>query len=247
MSQLNDPGMENVDLQTSPYGYSAVGLDALGASEYTLVSIVRDRSGCVAAFAGELEAATQAIVKACRYSPRAEYLLIRLADFSDAVDEVHGFKLLESCQPGSNQGKLRPNGSTALFDATQNALEATLDYAGRLAAGSFGANAILFILTDGEDNVSSLTPAAVRKTLAEAMRGEALESVVTVLIGVNVRDRAAKSALAHFHREAGLTQYVDAGDATPQRLAQVADFISRSISAQSFALGSGGASRSLTF
>ena len=47
--------------------------------------------------------------------------------------------------------------------------------------------------------------------------------------------------------EAGLSQFVDAGDATPQRLAKLAQFVSQSISLQSRALGSGAPSQPLTF
>ncbi len=247
MAELNEPGMESVNLANSPYGYSATGLDDLGATEYTLVTIVRDRSGSVAAFADELEECTQAVVKACQHSPRADYLLIRLVDFNETLAEVHGFKLLENCNAGDYRGRLRPGGSTALFDATQNAVEATVEYAGRLSAGNLSANAALFILTDGEDNASSLPPAAVKDAVARAVHSEALESVLTVLIGVNVRDRGVRKALETFYKGAGLTRYVDASDASPQTLARIAAFVSRSISAQSLALGTGGPSQSPTF
>jgi len=47
--------------------------------------------------------------------------------------------------------------------------------------------------------------------------------------------------------QAHLTQYVDAGDATPKKLAKLAQFVSQSIASQSQSLGTGAASQPLTF
>jgi hypothetical protein len=54
--------------------------------------------------------------------------------------------------------------------------------------------------------------------------------------GVNIRERRVLDALLKFEREA-----------TTEKLAKLAAFISRSISAQSQSLGTGGASKVLTF
>ena len=53
MPKLND-GLVDHALTTGSYGYSAVNLEDLGASEYTLVTIVCDISGSVIRFADEL-------------------------------------------------------------------------------------------------------------------------------------------------------------------------------------------------
>lgn len=47
--------------------------------------------------------------------------------------------------------------------------------------------------------------------------------------------------------DAGFTQYVEVDNATDAKLAKLADFVSRSVSSQSQALGSGGPSKALTF
>jgi hypothetical protein len=56
-----------------------------------------------------------------------------------------------------------------------------------------------------------------------------------------------KQSLEMFYNEAGLTQFVDVGDATDKHLAKVLNFVSQSVSSQSQALGSGVMSQSLQF
>jgi len=234
-------------LPTSGYGYSATRLDDLGAAEYTLVSIVCDASGSVGAFRGELEQALKSIVQACRLSPRADNLLLRLVSFDDRLNELHGFKLLEQCNLSDYDGILRTGGTTALYDAAENAVSATTDYARRLDASDFAANALVFVLTDGMDNASTLTARSVKEALGQAVAEEALESFQSVLIGVNVSDRAVGGYLQDFKTDVGFTQYVEIANADAKTLSRLADFVSRSISAQSKSLGTGGGSASLTF
>ncbi|MBM3457555.1 MAG: VWA domain-containing protein [Armatimonadetes bacterium] len=247
MPILNTPTLDTQALPTGQYGYSATRLDALGAAEYTLVTIVTDVSGSVAPFRKEMEGAIQEIVQACRYSPRADNLLIRLVLFDDTLQETHGFKLLQECNPKDYRKVLKAGGSTALYDAAENAVAATTGYGRQLTDADFGVNAILFVLTDGMDNASTLGVAAVRDRLVEAVTSEALESLVSVLVGVNVQDQTVGGYLQDFKTEAGFTQYVEIGHANAGTLSKLAEFVSRSISAQSQALGTGGASQTLTF
>lgn len=247
MPVLTDLNLDRKALATSHYGYSATRIDDLGASEYTLVSIVSDSSSSVQAFGHELTEALKSIVQACQYSPRADNLLLRLVEFNGQMNELHGFKMLPFCRLGDYDTILNLGGSTALYDAAENAISATTDYARDLTRKGFGANAIVFVLTDGEDNSSKLTANSVKQALVRARSEEALESFVSVLIGVNVQDRNIGRYLQKLHTDAGFTQYVEIGRADARTLARLADFVSRSISAQSVALGTGGPSKSLTF
>ena len=247
MPIINDTQLDHVVLPNSHYGYSATRLDDLGATEYTIASIVADVSGSTAAFISDMEAAITRIVQACKFSPRADNLLLRLVAFDDSLRELHGFKLLENCHLADYGGALRSGGSTALYDATENAVASTTNYAQKLAAGDFSANAIVFVITDGADNASKSSAKQVKKAFAEAIRSEALESIVSVLIGVNVNDVNVSRYLQAFHVDAGFTQYVELDNADAKTLARLAEFVSQSISAQSQALGTGGASQPLVF
>lgn len=247
MPVLYDANLDQITLPDSHYGYSATRLGELGATEYTVVTVACDVSGSTAAFTLDMEAAITRIVQACKLSPRADNLLLRLVAFNDNLTEIHGFKLLENCNLADYGGVLRAGGSTALYDAAENAVASTVNYGQRLAAGAFSANAILFVITDGMDNASKLPAARVKDALARAVTTEALEGVVSVLIGVNVADREASRYLRQFHASAGFTQYIELEKADARSLARLAQFLSRSILSQSQMLGTGGTPPSLVF
>lgn len=245
MPRLAD--LQNHNLPNDPYGYSAVGLEKLGATEYTVVGLAQDVSGSVGPFKDPMEKCLQTIVEACKHSKRADNLLIRRADFDDAMHEIHGFRLLPEIKPDEYNGSIQIGGSTALFDTTKNMIESIADYGKRLADQEFAVNGILFVVTDGCDNVSKCGMIDCKNAFAAATQAENLESLVSVLIGVNISDATVKQHLEDFSKTAGFTQFVDMGAATKEKLARLADFVSKSISAQSQALGSGGPSKPLTF
>ncbi len=246
MPRLNDATLEVMNLKGTSYQYSATRIDHLGATEYTLVSVVVDISGSVYRFGNELEKCLQQVIEACRKSPRADNLLIRILLFNNKLEELHGYKLLTSCNIDDYKNVLKPGGETALYDATYNAVEATLAYGETLNKNDFAVNAIVFILTDGMDNVSTYGTTKVKEVLANAVSGEKVESMVSILVGVNVSQPEVDRYLDLFRTEANINQYVKIDEATPQKLAKLAEFVSKSISSQSQALKSGAPSQLLT-
>jgi len=245
MPKLNDESMmEEKSLPNTSFGYSATRIDELGATEYTTVDLIVDVSGSVDRFSVDLEKAIQEIVNACKLSPRADNLMIRLVTFNQRMDEIHGYKLLENCNIGDYDGILNCGGGTALFDASENAVLSAVDYAKSLTDSDFAVNSIVFILTDGDDNSSAVSASAVKKALIDATRSEATESMVSILVGVGVGSYPdIDKYLNDFKDAAGITQYVETKDANAKTLAKLAEFVSKSISAQSQALGTGGASQ----
>jgi len=117
---------------TSNFGFSAASIDDLGATEYTLVTIAVDVSGSVDSYKTEMEECIRDIVKACQSSPRAENLMLRLLAFDSSLSEIHGFKLLQECNPSWYMGRLNIGGMTAMMDAAVNSLEALELYAKEL-------------------------------------------------------------------------------------------------------------------
>lgn len=230
----------------SSYGFSATRIHDLGAAEYTLVTIAADVSGSVDGFERDIERAIREIVDACRHSPRADNLMLRLTMFDHQLTEIHGFKPLMGCHPNDYDGCLKIGGTTALFDAAHNAVAAVAHYGKDLADNDFDANGIIFVMTDGYDNASSADATAVKKALKKAIVSESLESLVSILVGVNVSAANVSQALMQVKNDAGFDKYIEIAKANASTLAKLADFVSRSISAQSTALGTG-ASASLSF
>lgn len=240
MQSLTIPGASN-------FKFSAVRPDDLGATEYTLVTIAVDVSSSVYGFATELKNCVKAIIEAARKSPRADNLLVRLISFDTDLREVFGFKALADIDTGSIDN-FTPAGMTALYDAGYETLGATEQYAKLLYAQDFDVNAALYVITDGWDTASiNAHPRLVADCLQSIRRTEKMESIITLLIGINTKDPHVADSLAKFAKQAAFDQFIDAGDANAANLAKIAGYVSKSITSQSQALGSGSASQILSF
>ena len=240
---MDSTSMQNLTT-ASNYGFSAVGLDALGASEYTLVTIVADISGSVTGWEKNLEDCLKAICDSCQSSPRSDNLLLRLVSFNSHVKEVHGFRLLGDIDTNEYSGSLIPCGCTSLFDATHSAIEATADYGKILVdQGDMSANAVVYVLTDGMDNTSKNTAKEIKKAIDKTIQDEYLESMSVILVGVG-NDSGLSSYLTSFRTDADITQFVDLTElfqktSPAKALAKLAGYVSKSISSTSKALASG--------
>lgn len=229
------------------FAFSGQRIGSLGATEFTTAALVVDKSGSVSGFKTELEKCMGEVVKACRKSPRADNMMLRTTAFHGNLEEIHGFKTLNNVNPSDYDNSIHPGGSTALNDAALEATNAMVTYSEAMVKQDFSVNGIIIVVTDGDDNVSVSPVSAVRQALANAVKDEKLESLVSILVGVNITDTRMKQRLDAFHKEAGFTQFISLDDASEKTLARLAQFISKSISAQSQALGTGGPSKSLTF
>lgn len=231
------------------FQFSAIRPEHLGATEYTLVTIVCDVTGSVSPFAKDLRNMIVSVVKGCQLNARAENILVRLVLFSTAVgvQEVHGFLNLSAIEPDDYE-ELRPDGATPLYDATYSSIGATLKYAETLDKQDFDVNGCVYIITDGDDNRSTVSPRYIAELTQKAITDESMQSLLTVLIGIfNPGDQYMSDRLDEFHKEAKLTQYIPFGEATPKKLAKLANLISESVSSSSQALADGVPSQPLTF
>lgn len=228
------------------FQFSATRIEHLGATEYTLVTIAVDTTGSVQDFADKLRACLIAAVESCKKSPRSNNLLLRVILFSSSlkngVEEIHGFKPLGEIDP-QKYPVFDPEGTTPLYDASFSAVGATNSYAKKLMGQDFLANGIVFVITDGDDNASSATMKMVRNEMDRGAKGEEIESLIGILVGINVSE--FKSRLEAFEKATGM-KYIDAGDATKGKLAKLAEFVSSSVSSQSQSLGTGGPSQNIS-
>lgn len=250
MPIFNDDDMEQHGASGggSGFQFSATKISTLGATEYTLFGIAADVSGSVIPFGKEIEACVKSVVESCQRSPRADNLMARYTTFNHLKpNEIHGFKPLADCHLAGYDGSVKTGGGTALYDASANMIDSLATYGKQLMAQDYAANGIVVVLTDGMDEHSTLGAKDVKASLENAMQGESLESLVSILIGVNVTDSRVSQSLQAFKTEAGFTQYIETKDASPQTLAKLAGFISKSVSSQSQAVGTKGPSQPITF
>lgn len=224
-----------------PYGYTAADLSTLKSTEYTLVVIGVDESSSVSGYKKEMEDCLQEIIDACKMSPKSDSLLLRIVAFNSRMREIHGFKQLADCQTSDYADCLRTIGSTMLFGTAQNIISSTHDYGKQLVSEEYLVNAIVFLITDGDDNASgSIGAVQVGEALGQIGKEESLESILSILVGVGTSDYPdLNDYLNTFKDEAKLSKYVEIGDANKSNLAKLADFVSKSISSQSQSLGTG--------
>lgn len=246
MPRLLDANMEMGTVQgMQAYRFSATKIEHLGATEYTLATIAVDVTGTVIGFESELRQCLIAAVESLQKSPRSMNLLVRTVLFSSSlshgVEEIHGFKLLGDIDPNSYL-HFNPSGGTPLYDAMFSAVGATNTYAKQLMDQDFLVNGIVIVITDGDDNASKATTAMIKKEVERGIKGEEIESLIVVVVGINAQFYTHK--LSKLETEVGVL-YKDAGDATPSSLARLQGFISHSVSSQSQSLGTGGPSQNI--
>ena len=242
---IEDTDTEELGVKGSSFRFSAVRVEELTEVKYTCCVVTIDTSGSVMDFSDELLECLKSIVKACQSSSMKDFILLRVITFSDDISEVHGFIPVTQIDADSYD-PLNCYGCTALFDSAYSAVGSILEYAEQMEdRGDITSNGISFFITDGEDNVSTTTAKMVGDLIGQTIKSEELESFLSFLIGINVAD--CKPSLEAFANIAKLTEFIDAGNASPDTLARIAKFVSSSVSSQSQALQSGGPSQVLTF
>ncbi len=246
MRLLNEDAMVVGDIGNN-FKFSGIRTEHLGASEYTLVNVGVDTTGSTAAFTDQLRQCLVAAVESCRKSPRADNLLIRVFTFHSSfngggIEELHGFKPLSEIASG-DYPHFQCGGMTNLYDAAYAAVKSSHSYAEQLTSDDYPNNIINIIITDGEDNQSTMSAGDVKREVDAMIHSEQTESCINILVGIN--DTDCRSALEDFQKNAGFDKYIPAGDVTPAKIAKLADFISQSISSQSQSLGTGGPSQNI--
>jgi len=231
----------------SGFQFSAISADDMGASEYTLVAMAADKSSSVSGFKDEIEGCLVTSLQGCMDSPRVDNLLVRMMTFNQQLDEIHGYKHLADCPISDYKGIIRPMGCTSLFDACISSIDSLATLGKQMIQDKYTANGLSVIITDGMDVGSTQTINAVAEAIERSRRTECLESILNILIGINVQDREVSDALNTLKTVGKFDQYIEAKDATPKTFARIAGFISKSISSQSQAIQTGKASVLITF
>ena len=252
LGSIGDAGLET-QVTASAFTFSATAVDQLsgGSSSYTLATVVVDVSGSVGGYEKVIEATLSAIVDACQKDPMADQLLFRVVTFNTSLTEVHGFKPLGSINAKDYNGTIRTGGGTSLFDALLASIEAGETYGQSLAQQAFMANAVTFVITDGEDNGSTFGASDVKKAVARVVAAEHLESSNVILLGLSA-DPNLNTYLNSVKNGCGINQSMligtfSGGDPSTQvgHIAKLAGFVSHSVSSTAQALGTGGPSKSI--
>ena len=233
--------MENFKVPGGNFGFSGARIENLEASTYTLVDVEFDETGSVDNFKVLLEKMAIEIVEACRMFPTAENILLRVTAFSSmhksGIREIHGYLPLVDID--TSLYKLNPDGGTPLYDAAYSSIGAMLTYADELQKQNYDVNGITIIITDGDDNRSTMTEKSLRQLIDESKKGEKIQTLTSVLVGVVKDNQRIRDILKDFSNNVGFNQFIEMKDTSPKAFAKLTGFISKSISVTSTSINSG--------
>jgi uncharacterized protein YegL len=248
LQDFDDPNLDVFNLPGSNYGFSATKMDKLTAPMYTLATLLLDDSGSVHSFVGGLENCARQIILSLRDHDRADFLLVRVVAFGSQMREVIGYTLLADINLSVLDNFLGHGGGTYLFGACKNSLDAANAYGKQLFDAEYKVNGLTYVVTDGDDTCSDrdgITASDVGTALKAAVKSEALESMSSILVGVNMTDPSVKSYLDNFAKTAGFDKFLSLDGADADSLRRVIQAGHQSISLTSQALGSGGPSQQI--
>lgn len=246
---MSSNDLNNFVIPGTNFGYTGVPIDDLASIDNTIVTSFFDESGSTRRYATDMEKCIQEIVKSLRHCPAADKLIYRQVHFDNQIREYHGFKSLVDCNESDYEGCWSGGGTTNLYGCAEEVIRTTIDYAEEQSKKRYNVNAIIYGITDGchyTPGEPEFTEDKVKEAMRTAIDCEALESIMTILIGVNDDHRIQKN-LEQFASNVGFTQYVPMKEADEKSLAKLGNFISQSVQSQSSCLGTGGPSQSLTF
>ena len=246
MSQGLNPSakLESFTIPGGNYGYTAMPVDQLMSLEQTAAVGLLDESGSTSSFKRQIEVCCKEIIKSQRHSPRADNLVYAQYHFGTGFRELHGFTPLPMIAIDQYDGCYGNGGGTNLYDAEVKSLQFLRDYCKQMVAKKYMCNAFFYVLTDGGDTGSICTEQTVHEEMSKIIAGEEAESLLSILIGVNLSPHD-QARLADHCQKVGFSQFINIDKATESALAQLGGWISQSLSSQSANLNQGGPSQPL--
>lgn len=221
-------------------GVPIVGNSSLDSNNYTLAEVICDDTGSLYGKAKEIEEyGLKNIVKMVQSVPTSARIMLRMSKFSTVypkgVQEIHGMKLVRNCDLNDYNGVLKTSGGTPLAAATLYGIEAAEKYGKDMYDQEYDSNAVIYIITDGEETQFIPTTSKIKETINRIRQDEkGLVSIITVLIGVGTKQRTnVKTLLDKFKDECGIDSYIDIEDTTPSSLGKLGQIISQSLSSAS--------------
>lgn len=244
-TQVSDP-LAAFMVPGSKYGYTAAPPATLQSFRNTLAVGLLDESGSTKPYARQMELFCKELIKSLRHSDDVDSIIYRQCHFGTDFREQHGFTPLAAINENNYDGCYAPGGGTAFYDAADRVLAELLDYGQQHASSKRLCNGFFFAITDGRDYDSTLKPRHVKERLESIVTSEKMESIFSVLIGVNDNDMIQQE-LKKLKEDIGFSAYIELSKADEKSLSKLMGWVSQQLQSQSQALGTGGPSQALTF
>lgn len=152
-------------------GAAGMSIDDLAGDEVTLYVRVIDVTGSMQRFQHVVIDAANDQLDALAGSKASDSILMSTLEFNTRTEVLHSYLSLDKAirLDGSNY---QPDGSTALYDATLDAITSAVAYAQSLRDAGIRVKVVVVIISDGEDNSSRHTAAAVKHVIEDLINQE---------------------------------------------------------------------------
>jgi uncharacterized protein YegL len=183
---------------------------------------VVDVSPSVSTYVKDLNFAFNDFTETMQKSHVAEQLMVSIVEFNETVMVRSGFQPIKQIP----QMQFMPSGGgTALYQATAQGLKIAMDYRANLEASGVMTKTLLFVITDGMDNSSSISAKQVRDKIQDLLSKEQNAfSFTSILFGVG---DAAEFEQAQ--KDMGIQHIAQVGTSGAE-IRKMINFISQSIS-----------------
>lgn len=214
--------MDNFNAIDFNLSFNNFNPDEIQVDETINAVFVVDISPSITTYAKDLNHAFNDFVETMQKSHVAEKLMVSIVEFHDKVSVKSGFQPIKQIP----NIQFQPSGmGTALYDATAQGLKMALDYRTNLENSGVLAKTLVFVITDGLDNSSSVNANIVKLGIEDVLTQEQNTfSFTTILFGVgNVK------GFEKAQQEMGIQHLAKVGTSGAE-IRKMINFISQSIS-----------------
>jgi uncharacterized protein YegL len=199
--------------------------DQIQVEETINAVFVIDVSPSIGSYEVDLNAAFNDFVQTMQQSHIHDRLLVSIVEFDERVRIRSGFQPIINV-PVTN---FRAQGSgTALFDGVAAGVKNAMDYRVSLEQTGINVKTLVFVITDGQDNSSSISPKNIKNTLDDILATESNAfSFTTIMFGVGPEAYFKKAK-----EDMGFQHLAVVGN-TGKEIKKMISFISSSISKSS--------------
>lgn len=167
---------------------TGAGVDDLAGDEVTLFCIVCDKTGSMKTHRDDVISAYNDMLQALSDSKASDSILMSTILFNTNSSVRHGYLPLPDV-PQLDRASYDPEDMTALNDATIDAFTGVVAYGQSLRNAGIRTKIVVVVISDGADNVSRHTAAAV-KTVADDLIKQEIYTLAFIYFGSDGQDVA---------------------------------------------------------
>lgn len=162
--------IQNLDGQA---GLGCVGaqVDDLNTDDVTLLSVIIDMSSSMGSVRDDVIDAFNQMARALNDSKAADSIIVSAWTFDDSTNLLFGYTPIDQVKDLTRR-EYTPRGATALYDAVLDGFTGIVGYGQDLRNNGIRTRSIVIVISDGGDNVSKNTAAAVRTVAQDLIKQE---------------------------------------------------------------------------